>query len=176
MTPQQVKALQLLAQGLNQQEVADAIGVSRRTISRWLQSPEFKNLSFGLVGQVKPPPQPAQAEAIRERLSDPLTPQDLVTDALAAVRDILTDPEARNCDRLKAATLVGEWAGLAQKKSQMHEMEGLEAMIKAGWVPDEVLQALIEGSEELGLKVKNAFQNGNKKALLQISGQGDEFD
>jgi hypothetical protein len=47
----------------------------------------------------------------------------------------------------------------------MHEMEGLEALIRAGWVPDEVLQALIEGSEELEKKVKNAFQNSYKRAV-----------
>jgi hypothetical protein len=78
---------------------------------------------------------------------------------------------AEACDRLKAASLVGDWAGLSMKKPPMHEMEGLEAMIRAGWVPNEVLDALIDGGEELQAKIKNAFyncfENGNKKSLPQ---------
>jgi hypothetical protein len=96
-----------------------------------------------------------------------------VEDALQAVRDILQNPESRSCDRLKAASLIGDWAGLNQRKPPMHEMEGLEAMIRAGWVPDEVLDALIESSNEMGQRVRdafyNCFQNGNKKSLSQDS-------
>lgn len=169
LTPQQVKAVQLLAKGRSQQEVADMVGVSRRTVSRWLQSPEFKNLSFGLVNQPQPQPQP---QPNRERRGT-LTPQDLVEDVLRAIQDILTNPDSRSCDRLKAAALIGDWAGLSQRKPPMHEMEGLEAMIRAGWVPDEVLDALIDGSDELAARVKDAFvgcfENGKKKSLPQDS-------
>jgi uncharacterized protein YerC len=166
LTPQQVKAVQLLAKGHSQQEVADIVGVSRRTISRWLQSPEFKNLSFGLVNQVvKPPSQPTQPQPVKERHSDSLTPQDLVGDALLAVRDILTDPEARTCDRLKAASLVGDWARLSGDKSKMAEMEALKILIDANWVPDEVLVVLVEAGVELEEKIKDAFQNSHKKAV-----------
>ncbi len=48
MTPNQIKAAELLGQGRSQGEVADLIGVNRRTIVRWLANSEFKNLCYGL--------------------------------------------------------------------------------------------------------------------------------
>jgi transcriptional regulator with XRE-family HTH domain len=178
LTPQQVKAVQLLAKGHSQQEVADAIGVSRRTISRWLKAPEFKNLSFGLVNQhVKP--QPDERSSQRKRQSGSLSPEDLIQDALSAVRDILNDPEARTGDRIKAAALVGQWAGLGQP-GKMVEMEALKVLVEANWCPDEVLEVLINAGAELEEKIKNALaqnhqngqENGHKKALPQLPKKG----
>ncbi len=179
LTPKQIRVAQLLSQGHSQEQAGKAVGASRRTVSRWLQQEDFRNLSYGLVGRSsQPPPQqapqrPPERSPERRRQSSALTPQDLVEDALQAVRDILQNPESRSCDRLKAASLIGDWAGLNQRKPPMHEMEGLEAMIRAGWVPDEVLDALIESSNEMGQRVRdafyNCFQNGNKKSLSQDS-------
>jgi transposase len=190
LSPQQIRAAELLAKGHSQQAVGESVGVTRRTILRWLKQEDFKNLSYGLVGRASPSPQPQPSQPQRERRQQKssLTPQDLVEDALSAVQNILIDPEARVSDKLKAASLVGDWAGLSMKKPPMHEMEGLEAMIKAGWVPDEVLDALIESSNDMGQTIKNAFhncfENGNKKSLPQENEEGtvdvdfddDDFD
>jgi ParB-like chromosome segregation protein Spo0J len=196
LSQKQIRAADLLARGYSQEEAGKAVGASRRSISRWLQEEDFRNLSYGLVGRVQSPPQPVQPPLQRspERrqqssgLTTRLTPKDLVEDALVAVRDILNNPEARTCDRLKAASLIGDWAGLSLKKPPMHEMEGLEALIQAGWVPDEVLDALIESSNDMGQTIKNAFhncfENGNKKSLSQENEEGtvdvdfddDDFD
>lgn len=172
LTPPQIKAAEMLAKGHSQQATGEAVGVSRRTILRWLKQEDFKNLSYGLVGRAVQSPQPSpQRFPERRRQSGSLTPEDLIEDALSAVQSILIDPEVRTCDRLKAASLIGEWAGLSHRKPPMHEMEGLEAMIKAGWVPDEVLDALIESSNDMQERVRNAFHNcfekGNKKSLSQ---------
>ncbi len=48
MSPKQIRAAELLGQGFTQQEIADQIHVSRRTIIRWCQDPSFKNLAYGL--------------------------------------------------------------------------------------------------------------------------------
>ena len=178
LTPKQIRAAELLAKGHSQQEAGKAVGASRRTVSRWLQKPEFKNLSFGLVGRATLPPQsppqpPQRAASERHRQSSALTAQDLVEDALLAVRDILQNPESRSCDRLKAASLVGEWVGFGSDKNKMAEMEAVKVLIDANWVPSEVLDALIDGSSEMEKKVKDAFYNcfhngnGNKKFLPQ---------
>lgn len=180
LSPPQIRAAELLAKGHSHQEVGDAVGVSRRTILRWLKQEDFKNLSYGLVGRAAQSPQPAQPQRSPEkhRQKSTLTPQDLVEDALSAVRDILQNPESRSSDRLKAAALVGEWVGISHKKPPMHEMEGLEALIKAGWVPDEVLDALIESSNEMQKRLRNAFhncfENGNKKSLPQENSNLEE--
>jgi hypothetical protein len=193
LSPQQIRAAELLSQGHSHQEVGDAVKVSRRTILRWLKQNDFKNLSYGLVGRAVQAPQPVQApQRSSERQSGSnLTVSDLIPDALLAVRDILQNPESRSCDRIKAASLVGQWAGLGQP-ARMLEVEAVKILIEAGWLPNEVLDAVIDGGAELEEKMKNALanghqnghenghQNGHKKALLQnVSEEGafdDEFD
>ncbi len=164
LSPPQIRAAELLAKGHSHQEVGDAVNVSRRTILRWLKLEDFKNLSYGLAGRVSSP-QPAQPQrsSQRRRHSGSLTPQDLVEDALVAIQSILIDPESRNCDRLKAASLIGEWAGLGHQKSKMAEAEAIKTLIETGWLPDEVLEALIDGWEVLKSKMKSAFaQSGHQ--------------
>lgn len=165
LTPPQIRAAELLGKGHSQQETADLIGISRRTIVRWLKQEDFKSLCYGLVGRAQSPQPTLQRASECHRQSNSLTPQDLVGDALEAVRDILQNPDSRAADRLKAAALVGDWVGLSQKKTAMHEMEGLESLIKAGWVPDSVLEVLIEGSNELNEVVKSAFRNCYKNGI-----------
>jgi len=183
LSPPQIRAAELLAKNHSQQEVADAVGVSRRTILRWLKQPDFKNLSFGLVSRVAQSPQQLPQPVYsseKHRQSNSLTPQDLVEDALSAIRDILQDPDSRNCDRIKVAALVGEWAGLSQKKSQMTEMEAIKVLIEANWLSDEVLEVLINAGVELEEKMKNALaqnhqnahENSHKKALLHKFEEG----
>lgn len=48
MSPTQLKAAELIGQGMTHQEVADRVGVTRRTIVRWCKDSDFKNLSYGL--------------------------------------------------------------------------------------------------------------------------------
>ena len=183
LSPQQIRAAELLSKGHSHQAVGESVGVSRRTILRWLKQPDFKNLSYGLVGRSsQPPPQQSpQPSQERRRQSTSLTPEDLVQDALEAVQSILMDSEARTCDRLKAAALVGEWSG------KMAEAEALKLLIEANWVSDEVLEVLLDAGAELEKRMKNALangrqngtENGHKKSLLQVSEGGtfdDEFD
>jgi hypothetical protein len=185
LTPPQIKAAELLAKGHSQQATGEAVGVTRRTILRWLKNPDFKNLSYGLVGRSVQPPQSVQPQRSPERRQQPsgLTPQDLIQDALSAVQSILIDPEVRVCDRLKAAALVGQWAGLEVEKNKMAEMQALQILIESNWVPSEVLDTLIDGSAEMEERVRNAFlgcfHDGNKKSLPQENprkGTADEFD
>jgi hypothetical protein len=182
LSPKKIRAAELLSKGHSHDAVGDAVGVSRRTILRWLKQEDFKNLSYGLVGRAVQSPQPAQRERER-RQQRLLTPQDLIQDALSAVQSILVDPEVRVCDRLKAAALVGQWAGLEVEKNKMAEMQAVQVLIESNWVPSEVLDTLIDGSAEMEERVRNAFlgcfHDGNKKSLPQENprkGTADEFD
>ncbi len=172
LSPQQIRAAELLSQGHSHQEVGDAVKVSRRTILRWLKQPDFKNLSYGLVGRATPPQHVQAPQRSSERRSASLTVSDLIPDALLAVRDILQNPESRSCDRIKAAALIGQWAGLGQP-AKMVEMQALQVLIESNWVPNEVLEVLIDSSSDMEERVKSAFyncyQNGHKKALPQES-------
>jgi len=158
LTPQQIRSAELLAKGHSQQEVGDAVGVSRRTVVRWLQREDFRNLSFGLLGRAaqSPQPTPKPSPESRKQPSD-LTPQDLVADALQAVREILQDPDSRNADRLKAAALVGEWTGLGVR-GKMAEMEALKVLIEADWIDDAAINTLLENWQILSLEMKDVLK------------------
>jgi hypothetical protein len=186
LTPNQIRAAELLSRGHTQLEVAQSIGVNRKSIQRWLKQQDFKNLSYGLVGRASAAPQPPHQQAPQrppesQRQPSKLTPQDLIEDALCAVQSILIDPDTRVGDRIKAAALVGQWTGLGQP-AQMVEMQALKILIETGWCSDEVLETLIDGSAELEKRMKNVLshETGIKKSLLQESEEeaidGDEFE
>jgi transcriptional regulator with XRE-family HTH domain len=113
MTPIQIRAAQLLARGLSQGETATQLGISRRTISRWLCKEEFRNLSFGLLNSTSP--EKVKPEILSRHTDDENEQTDLnslVPLAIKTLRDILSDQDSRKVDKLRAATLLGEWAGL----------------------------------------------------------------
>jgi len=158
LTPQQIRSAELLAKGHSQEAVGNTVGVSRRTIARWLKREDFRNLSFGLLGRASQSPQQSPQRSLESRKqSNDLTPQDLVADALQAVRNVLQDPDSRNADRLKAAALVGEWVGLGDRQ-KMAEMEALQVLIQAGWVHDEAINTLVANWENLSAQMKDSLR------------------
>ena len=168
LTPPQIRAAELLAKGHSQQEVGDAVGVSRRTIVRWLKQEDFRNLSFGLLGRAAQlPQQPPQRSPDSRKSSNDLAPQDLVCDALEAVRDILQDPDSRNCDRLKAAALVGDWVGLGDRR-KIHELEAMRVLIDAGWLSPQVVDTVAEAAEFFERTAKEAFSTKKEPSSKQI--------
>jgi transcriptional regulator with XRE-family HTH domain len=158
LSPQQIRSAELLAKGHSQEAVGNAVGVSRRTIARWLRREDFRNLSFGLLGRAAQSPQQAPQRSPESRKqSNELTPQDLVGDALEAVRSILQDPDSRNADRLKAASLVGEWTGLGVR-GKMAEMEALKVLIEADWIDDAAINTLLENWQILSAEMKDVLR------------------
>lgn len=112
-SPIQIQAARLLAAGQTQEEVGKQVGVSRRTISRWLATEQFKNLSFGLVNSSSPAKIQPEIESAHQTNNEAnYALGDLVPLAIKTLRDILIDPDSRKVDKLRAATLLGEWAGL----------------------------------------------------------------
>jgi transcriptional regulator with XRE-family HTH domain len=158
LTPQQIRSAELLAKGHSQEAVGNTVGVSRRTIARWLRREDFRNLSFGLLGRAAQSPQQAPQRSPESRKqSNELTPQDLVGDALEAVKSILQDPDSRNADRLKAAALAGQWAGLGNQ-SKMAEMEALQVLIQANWINDDAINTLVASWEILSSEMKEVLR------------------
>lgn len=162
LSPQQIQAAELIARGYSHQEVGDAIGVSRRTILRWLKQQDFRDLSFGLTNRApQSVHQRASERPVQSIQSDDLRIEDLVPDALSAVREILRDPDSRNCDRLKAASLVGEWGGLGVR-GKMAELEALKILIEAKWIDDDAINILVENWQKLSAEMKNVLRGGGR--------------
>jgi hypothetical protein len=180
LTPNQIKAAELLSQGSLYQDFADACNVSRRTILRWLNQNDFKNLSFGLIHRQRPaqqaPQRPANVNSTNHRL-DNLTVSDLIPDALAAVRDILQNPDARNGDKLAAASLIGKWSGL-EGRGKIHELEAVRMLIDQEWISEEVSAVIFDAKNELVEKIKNALgqQKSPPPDNSLLSDEGFEFD
>lgn len=108
LSDQQLKALEILSRNGTQDQAAKAANVSRRTVIRWTKLPEFKEgLGATSTNRVK-----KTVEVIKQK--EELEIEDLVPKALQKVRDILEDDEARKSDQLRAAELIGKWAGLGQ--------------------------------------------------------------
>jgi hypothetical protein len=157
LTPRQIRAAELLAKGHSQQAVGDQVGVSRRTILRWLKEQDFKNLSYGLAGRGAEPPKKSVCErSPQPRQRNIIKAEDLVPDALGAVQVILQDPDARNADKLKAAALVGQWSGL-ERRGRLDEIECLKVLIEADWIGGSFLDAVVQGGDEFIAKVRKAL-------------------
>lgn len=109
----QVKALQILSKHGTYQEGADAAKVNRRTVIRWAKLNEFKEPLQSLSQ--------ARLEVISEVLQkhEQCSIEDLIPKAIFTVQNILENSESRSADRLKAADLIGKWAGLGQVQTQL---------------------------------------------------------
>jgi hypothetical protein len=120
LSDQQTKAIQILSRGGSQDEAARAANVSRRTIIRWLKLPSFKEgLGATSNNRIK-----KIVEVIKQK--EDLEIENLVPKALQKVREILEDNDSRKSDQLRAAELIGKWAGLGQNIVQPETMPAEE--------------------------------------------------
>jgi hypothetical protein len=170
LEPRQIRAAGLLAKGETQANVGRIVGVNRKTIARWLQNQEFKNLSFGLVNHNVSPeadsvaaPKTVAAESVDFEVSD------LSRLAVNAVGSVLLDSESSVAHKLRAAQLAGEWSGLS--KNKMAELEAIKVLLEANWVPEELCEAVVEGGEAFQNQMQNAFRR-----VLSANGQGHEVN
>ena|GEM_PF-3583550 len=165
LTPQQLQAIELLSNGNRTQEsVATEVGVTRRTIVRWLANPEFQAALAGVGSNqfvVNPAVinpeiiQPQQSPvSIRHKLSS------LAVTVVEQVEAILTNPESRNADKLKAAQLLGKWCGLdASVESSIFAME----LIKVGMLDERQTDRVFEASDR--------FENDIREVLAPVTGE-----
>ena len=128
LTPKQLQAAKLQASGLNQREVAEAIGVTRRCVEMWNTRKGYKDAVNSLMGTVplaqKSPQSPLAEPVACSNGIAPESPSDLLPSALRAIQDCL-DGEYRMSDRLKAASMVLTMLGLNQDMNTL--ISGLRA-------------------------------------------------
>lgn len=92
LTPRQRAAIQGLVSGQTITQVAVAAGVSRETIYKWLQRPDFTKALTGSTD--------AAVELLSRRLVG------ISTQALDALEDVLTDTAAPHSAKIRAAEIV----------------------------------------------------------------------
>lgn len=101
-----MKAIAMLAEGQQPVEVAFALKVSRRTVERWLDKPEFLNL----VEQSKAKAMELLSEEIFEKCRNALTKG--LPKSIKRVIDALDHPDTRI--QIRAAEAICKWSGFYQ--------------------------------------------------------------
>lgn len=112
LTRQQLEALSLLSHGFNLQETANKVGVSKRTLQRWVKLAEFIEAKKDVTQQTTARVIEVTAQDVTESI------RHLVPKAVRLLEEILDCPEARNTDKLRASEILGRWSGLAQTQQQ----------------------------------------------------------
>ncbi|MCI0580502.1 MAG: hypothetical protein L0332_23425 [Chloroflexi bacterium] len=121
LSPKQRQAIQSLLAGRTKSQTAAGVGVTRRTLSRWLADPTFRAALSAATDD-------ALANAAR-RLAAALD------DAVAVLAEVMSNKDARDPDRLRAAGLViHRGLDLIQQKELIERIAALEAKIN---VPQE---------------------------------------
>jgi hypothetical protein len=112
LTPKQLQAVSEIAKGLTPSAISKDIGVSERTIQRWLKLPEF----IEAVDEIR---ERSTTKVIVETSNDiAVRIQSLVPKAIDTLEHYIESPEARASDRLRACHIIGSWAGLTQPQKQ----------------------------------------------------------
>lgn len=112
LSPNQLEAVSGIAKGLTPSAIGKSLGVSERTVQRWLKLPEFVNA----VNEIR---ERSTTKVIVE-VSDDISAriQSLIPKALTTLEAYIENPEARGSDRLRACHIIGSWAGLNQPQKQ----------------------------------------------------------
>ena len=110
LTPDQLQALSLFAQGASSSWIAAKLKVSIRSVQRWQKLPEFTKALTDISAKTTQLTVEATASSISNRI------QRLLPKALDTIEYYIENPEAKASDRLRACHLVGTWAGLTQQK------------------------------------------------------------
>jgi hypothetical protein len=114
LSPKQLHAIQSLLTGRTKSHTAAAVGVTPRTLSRWLADPTFHAALTTATDE-------AIASAAH-RLAGALD------DAVAVLAEVMANKDARDPDRLRAADLViHRGLDLIQQKQLIERIAALEA-------------------------------------------------
>jgi transcriptional regulator with XRE-family HTH domain len=108
------EAVVLLARNISQTRVAQMVGVDRRTVVRWLKDSDFRkkldeNRRDHLENTLH---QVIDNSAISAQNTEEISQIDsLVAKAIAALDSIISCPESRNADRIRASELIFKLVG-----------------------------------------------------------------
>jgi len=135
-----LEAQVLLSQDISQVRVAELLKISRKTIGRWLKEPGFKE------GSVSGRKAQLEAALVRNTPLDDVSKElqitrdvslseRLISKSFAALDELLSNPEARTSDRLKAIQLVlsqcggGAVANFGVKQTEQRPQNNVDTLI-----------------------------------------------
>lgn len=122
ISPNQNRALCLLAAGYSAEEIAKSLGVSRRTIDNWKKLPNFKKLL---------------REAIIKTYDSAIA--ELVCgsrEAAIELKQIINDPETPRAVKVRAISVLLATAAKVKELELEERLESLEKFIENGNQPE----------------------------------------
>lgn len=158
------EAIMLLAKNIPQTRVAQMIGVDRRTVVRWLKDSDFrKELSENRRDHLENVlDKVIDSSAISAQNTEEISQVDcLVGKAIAALDSILSCPESRNADRIRASELILKLVGSDRFQSFAGNSGG-----NSSWVPAKTMEGA-ERSVEIERLLERREQLKNRIAVLK---------
>jgi predicted transcriptional regulator len=110
------KALMMMAKGMGTSEVANRLGVSQRTVQRWIKSEGVGNPMTQVCQEVVK----NVAVKVEAVIGDDLQAQAikllrLSGKSLDCLEQIIDNPDTRTADKLTACKIVGDWVGFQSR-------------------------------------------------------------
>lgn len=112
LTPEQLQAVQMLANGKTHAEIGSELGITTKTMQRWTKKPEFNQALADVQFRTVEKTIERTSEDIAQQSQEVI--QRLVPRALKVLNEYLGDQNAKGSDRLRACHIIGSWAGLNQ--------------------------------------------------------------
>jgi hypothetical protein len=113
LTAKQKQALIALTKGVPPKEVAEALGLSLRTLQRWRTQPEFKaevqRIESESGGAITT--QVVESLDIDQLAAAAIRAASLMNRAIDFMEHTLNSPDSRTSDRLRVAQILGRWNG-----------------------------------------------------------------
>lgn len=116
----------MLAEGQSPLVVAQTLNVSRRTVERWLDKPEFKSRLESAKGKAME----ALANEVFEKCRTALTKG--LPKSIRRVVDALDHPDARI--QIRAAEAIAKWSGFYQPTPTKTDQQGLAEQNLKGYL------------------------------------------
>lgn len=172
LTLQQLQAIELLSEGKrSQQSIADEVGVTRRTVVRWLNNAEFKaalkgvgSNQFVINPDVIEPENAIEPEIIqpqKSRFSTRERLNGLIPVIIDECEAVLKNPDSRTADKLKSAAMLAKWAGLEDRPDSVEQ--AFEYLAESNLISMDFVDFYIEGieafKEQLFTKLKGRFED-----------------
>jgi transcriptional regulator with XRE-family HTH domain len=125
-----LRAAALAAAGVSQAKIAQELGVSESTISRWKKRTDYQAARNGILKDA--------VETASNRL------RSLTLQAVGILRDTMNDPKATHCDRIRAATAILDRV-LGDKASYQNIGCADEAELQERQRTDEAMAEMMRG-------------------------------
>lgn len=156
------EAIRLVAEGeLNQREIAEAIGVTRRTIERWVASRSFMEKVKAIVDEYN---EKAMKKGIARRERRITVLNDLHEKSLTVIKERAEDPELQNIPGGKTGLITKMLKGIGKGEDfqvvEVYEVDtGIMKEIRA--IQEQV-------TEELGQKVTKHEHSGPRGEPIAV--------